>query len=92
MPTNRKPRVAAYPEPWSKYATASDAYYFAKREYAALLRMFHESASRGENDAMTNAVKKMRGVADKLDAFRRMKVREWAAQAANPDDGEEAQT
>ncbi len=82
---SHKPRTAAYPEPWAESATAGDAFYFAKREQTTLLAAFHEAAQKADNEGMVSAIKKLRGVVDKLDAFRRMKVREWnAAKAANP--------
>lgn len=77
-------RVAVYPDAWSQRVTIQDAYYFAKRELAAHLSAFEAAYGRGSNEGMIDAVRHLRGVSDKLDAFRRMKVREWdAAQAAN---------
>jgi hypothetical protein len=89
LAANHKPRTAAYPQPWSEQATIADAFYFAKREFTAQLALFETAGSTANNAAMIEAVKKLRGVVDKLDAFRRMKVREWdAAKAANTNESE----
>lgn len=89
MAASHRPRTAAYPQPWSEHATIGDAFYFAKREFASQLAVFETAGSTANDAQMIEALKKLRGVVDKLDAFRRMKVREWnAAKAVNTQESE----
>jgi len=85
MAAKHKARTAAYPEPWREHATIVDAYYFARREFDSQLHAYRAAMLTIDDVHAIEALKRLRGVVDKLDAFRRMKVREWtAAEAAKP--------
>jgi len=83
MARNRKNRTAVYPEPWNTRASVQDAHHFALRQAGKWIEEFTAAADRRDDAKMINAVRHIRGVGQKLDAFRRMKIREWnAAEAA----------
>lgn len=85
MAAKHRPRKAVYPDAWQQRVTIHDVFHFAVREVTAHLANYQTGFHKRNNATMIDAVRHFRGISDKLDAFRRMKVREWeAAQAAIP--------
>jgi hypothetical protein len=78
MARKRKERVPAYPARWPDHVSIADLRHFVARESLANISAFEVAHDLKDDAGMIAAHKKLRGMVDKVDAFRRLKLRAWA--------------
>lgn len=74
MPESR----GKFAEPWPPLTTCHEVMLFAAQRVPEFLLLFDAAYRKRDNAHMIENIKLLRGVVTRLDAFRRMKVREWA--------------
>jgi hypothetical protein len=76
---NEAPKIAST---WPPETTILDVMYFASRSLLQSQLLFVSATERRSTDDMLSQLKAMRAVVTRLDQFRRMKMRQWAAPAS----------
>jgi hypothetical protein len=82
MVRERKPKVAAYPQPWPSHVSIHDVFHFAIRENAKHLADFKTCCELRDFEGAEREIKMLRGIVDKMDAYRRIMLRNAAKESA----------
>ncbi len=81
-----------FADPWPEDTRLGEVLEFASERSATFMLLFAAAARNKDNERMIEAVKAMRGVVTRVDQYRRMKARTWAANGAENSKQEKTHT
>jgi len=92
MANKRPPRRVVNVQPWPVGTTVNEVIAWAAQRAPEYLLLFEAAYRKRDLVQMEGNMKLLRGVVTRVDAFRRMRVREWSAeQSANSNTGEKTE-